>query len=310
MECHPPGVSVLVQELINLREAALGLILGRDDRDVLNRSSQAIAGAPKQPLAGHELAASLKRAVNAFKATAIDDAGLTVDYRRLGASPAYDEYWQRLTPQLQAFDPTTLATRDQRLAFWINLYNALVIDAVIAYGVRTSVTTQWAGLAFFRQAAYLVGGRRCSLEAIEHGILRANRGSPFLPGPQFAPDDPRLAWIVEPFEPRIHFALNCASRSCPPIGVYSAEQIETQLQLATRSFVDADVEVDLQRGELHLSRIFSWYSDDFGGPAGIVELLRGTLPDDQRRAWLREARSARLVYRNYDWRLNSVRGQA
>jgi hypothetical protein len=295
-----------MQELINLRQPALGLVLGRRARDVLNLPPDGAPAADQPALDGPTLAAALQAAVNGFKAAAMDTAGLTVDYRRLHDSPAYADYWATLTPQLQAYDPARLATRGERLAFWINLYNALVIDAVIAYEVRESVASQWAGLAFFRTAAYAVDGIRCSLEDIEHGILRANRGNPFLPGPQFAPDDPRLAWAVDPPDPRIHFALNCASRSCPPIGVYSAEQVEAQLELATRSFVDADVTIDPERGMIHLSSIFSWYRDDFGGPPGIVALLRRSLPDDARRAWLAQAHSGQLVYRDYDWRLNSV----
>lgn len=295
-----------MRELINLREAAIGLALGRRTRDVLNLPPDGALAVNQTALDGPSLAAALKAAVNGFKAAAMDEAGLTVDYRRLRDDPAYADYWATLTPQLQAYDPAGLATLGERLAFWINLYNALVIDAVIAYDVRESVASQWAGLAFFRTAAYAVGGYRCSLEDIEHGILRANRGNPFLPGPQFAPGDPRLAWAVEPPDPRIHFALNCASRSCPPIGVYSAERIDDQLELATRSFVDADVAIDPERGEVQLSRIFSWYGDDFGGPAGIVGLLRRTLPADERRAWLTQARRGQLVYRDYDWCLNSV----
>jgi hypothetical protein len=295
-----------MQELINLREAALGLVLGRHTRDVLNLPPDDGA-APGQPARdGQALASAIKAAVNGFKAAAMDEAGLTVDYRRLRDDPAYADYWATLTPQLQGYDPARLATRGERLAFWINLYNALVIDAVINYEVRDSVASQWGGLAFFRTAAYTVGGYRCSLEDIEHGILRANRGNPFLPGPQFAAGDSRLAWAVDPPDPRIHFALNCASRSCPLIGVYSAERIDDQLELATRSFVDADVAIDPERGEIQLSRIFSWYGDDFGGPAGVVALLRRTLPDDERRAWLAQAQRGRLAYRDYDWRLNSA----
>jgi hypothetical protein len=295
-----------MRELINLREAAIGLALGRQTRDVLNLSPNGAPATNQPALDGPALAAALKAAVNGFKATAMDDAGLTVDYGQLRETSAYADYWATLTPQLQAYNPAGLVTRDERLAFWINLYNALVIDAVIAYEVRTSVASQWAGLGFFRTAAYAVGGRRCALEDIEHGILRANRGNPFLPGPQFAPGDPRLAWVVDQPDPRIHFALNCASRSCPPIGVYSAERIDDQLELATRSFVDADVAIDPERGEVRLSRIFSWYGDDFGGPAGIVALLRRTLPADERRAWLSQTGRGRLVYRDYDWRLNGV----
>lgn len=297
-----------MQELINLREAVLGLVLGRSMREALNLHADAGAS-PAQPMSdGQALSAALKAAVNQFKAAAMDAEGRTVNYAQLRTSPAYAAYQTTLTPQLQTYDPARLVSRSERLAFWINLYNALVIDAVITYAVRTSVTSQWAGLGFFRRAAYVVGGQRCALEDIEHGILRANRGNPFLPGPQFAAGDPRLAWVVEPFDPRIHFALNCASRSCPPIGIYSAEQIEEQLDLATRSFVDGDVVVTPERSHVQVSQIFRWYRDDFDGPAGIVALLRRTLPDDDRRAWLMQANRGQLVYRDYDWALNSVVG--
>jgi len=294
-----------MQELIDLREAALGLVLGNRTREVLNlQPDLPTVPAPPQ-FDGQALAAALKAAVNTFKAAAMDAEGRTVNYGELRTSSAYRDYQTQLTPQLQRYDPAQLATRNERLAFWINLYNALVLDAVIAYAVRESVASQWAGLGFFRCAAYLVGGKRCSLEDIEHGILRANRGSNFLPGPQFGAADPRMAWVIEPLDPRVHFALNCASRSCPPIGIYSAEQIERQLDLATRSFVDAEVAIDPEGGQIQLSQIFRWYRDDFGGPAGIVELLRRSLPDDARRSWLRQANRAQLVYRDYDWSLNT-----
>ena len=102
----------------------------------------------------------------------------------------------------------------------------------------------------------------------------------------------------------MHFALNCASLSCPPIGVYRAEQIDQQLDLALRAFVAADVAIDPARAEIHLSRIFDWYREDFGGTDGIIQLLQQALPDDERRAWLLQARQARLIYRPYNWRLN------
>ncbi len=288
-----------MSQLIRLRETLLGTLLGTSTQAALN------AGIPTTTAVdGLALATALKQAVNQFKALAMDASGARVDYSRLRAAPAYLAYRSELAPQLQGFDPTTLPDRAARLAFWINLYNALVIDAVIAFGVRGSVAAEWGGISFFRKAAYLIGGQRCSLDDIEHGILRANRGHPFIPGPQFAASDPRLSWIIDPPDPRIHFALNCASRSCPPIAVYSADQIDRQLELAARSFVAADVTVDPERAEVHLSRIFDWYREDFGGVNGIIRFLRQTLPDDERRAWLLQAQRGRLVYRPYDWALN------
>jgi len=74
----------------------------------------------------------------------------------------------------------------------LKTHNTLVIDAVIQFGVKYSVTEGRLGvLAFFERAAYQIGGHRFSLTDIEHGILRTNRGFPYLPGSHFASDDPR-----------------------------------------------------------------------------------------------------------------------
>jgi len=288
--------------LVAGREALLNRLLGVRSDQVLN---PAAADFPLRH--GVEVAAEIRRAVNAFKATAMDADSRRVDYARLRQSEAYAAYRAECSPQLRTLDLSALTTRQEQLAFWINLYNALVIDAVIAFGVQHSVTEGRAGvLAFFRRAAYNVGGHRFSGEDIEHGILRGNRGHPYLPGPQFGPADPRAAWVVSPPDVRIHFALNCASRSCPPIGVYQAQQIEAQLDLAARNFVAADVTVNPDRGEVHLSHIFRWYTGDFGGRSGVITFLLHHLPDDERRQWLvAHSDSARLVYRPYDWTLNA-----
>jgi hypothetical protein len=86
---------------------------------------------------------------------------------------------------------------------------------------------------------------------------------------------------VTPLDPRIHFALNCASRSCPPIGVYDAERIDAQLDLAAASFVANDVEIDSRAGVVRLSAIFRWYAGDFGGRAGVIAFLKERLPEGE-----------------------------
>lgn len=288
-----------MNELISVREAALRLFLGARAGDILNEAPYNGAALP-----GPELAGALKQAVNAFQSTAFLEDGQRVDYSQLRQSQAYADYRSRLTPQLRRLDLATLSDRREQLAFWINLYNALVIDAVLAYEVQRSVTERMAGLAFFGAAAYNIGGQRYSLQDIEHGILRNNRGTPFIPGATFKSNDPRLAYVVKPPDRRIHFALNCASRSCPPIAVYTADSIDEQLTLATRSFVNADIIVDEARNEVQLSRIFSWYADDFGGPAGVVDFITRYLPDDARKAWLQAHPQPVLAHKTYDWGLN------
>lgn len=294
----------MVWVLVNAREALFSRILGFASDAVLN---DAPAVGPSLP--GPELAAALKRAANALKAAGIDEAGRQVDYARLQVSAAYAALRRDLTPQLRSLDLSALATREQRLAFWINLYNVLILDAAITLGVSRSVTEGRLGVvSFFRRAAYDIGGQRFSANDVEHGILRANRPHWAIPGPQLSPSDPRLAWRVTPLDPRIHFALNCASRSCPPIGVYDAGRIDAQLDLAAASFIANDVAVDPRAGVVRLSAIFKWYAGDFGGRAGVLAFLKERLPDGEGRDWLRrQGPHVKLIYHPYDWGLNSVR---
>ena len=160
-------------------------------------------------------------------------------------------------------------------------------------------------IRFFRRAAYDIGGLRFSLEDIEHGILRANRGQVGLPGPHYAGNDPRSAVTITDLDPRLHFALNCASASCPPVGVYTAENLDEQLDMATRNFIDHEVKLDDKRDKLLISSLFKWYAKDFGGREGTIKLLLDYLPKDERYDWLSNiGGKPRIGYLRYDWSLN------
>jgi hypothetical protein len=159
------------------------------------------------------LAADLYRLAKAMQAEAYDAASGRLDYAGLAGSTVYGDY-RRCAAALIDFDPAALATDSERLAFWINLYNALIVDAVITLGVKQSVQ---AVKGFFWRAAYTIGGQRFSAHDIEHGILRANAAHPAIPGPHFASGDPRRRHSLVQLDPRVHFALVCGARSCPPI---------------------------------------------------------------------------------------------
>ena len=287
--------------LVDLRERLIAAALGVGP-ETLNSPAQA-------PAATRALSPDreLVRAMRRLKAEGMDESGEQVDYARLRSSAAYADFHSDLASRLVNFYPAALASREARLAFWINLYNALVLDAAIAFGVRRSVTEGRLGvLAFFRRAAYTVGGRRMSANDIEHGILRRNRPHWSLPGPAFGPSDARLTWAPPVFDPRVHFALNCASRSCPAIGVYDASAMDEQLELAARHFIASEVAIDPARGQVRASKIFSWYQADFGGRAGLISLWLRYLPESDGRRWLAaHAANARITFAPYDWSLNA-----
>jgi hypothetical protein len=288
----------LSDPLVRLRDGVLARVLGSGE--CASTTVPAIA----DDADATSLAAELKMAMSRLKAQAISEDGFRVNYAALRESDAYVEYRRHFLPRLAGLEPSATGSREERIAFWINLYNALIIDAVISFGVQRSVTEGRLGLlTFFRRAAYNIGGHCISCDDIEHGILRANRGNLFMPGPQFAGDDSRLAWVIEPIDPRIHFALNCASRSCPPINVYDAANLDAQLALAARSFINQTT--ILQGDRLMLSPILRWYAGDFGGREGVLTFVRNHLPDDPRRAWLQQqGASAKIAYTRYDWQLN------
>lgn len=250
-----------------------------------------------------DIAAHLKRAINALKSQAYDEKTGQFDYARVRACDGYREL-RECTAQLSGFDLSRLTQREERLAFWINIYNALIIDAVICFNVRESVTKD---LGFFRRAASCVGGMRFSADDIEHGILRGNRHHPLLFFSQFARGDPRLAFSIQPVDPRIHAALNCASRSCPPIVVYDAEHLDAQLDQAMCAFVNSTTDVDTARGVVTVSPIFRWYAADFDGRAGVIDRVARELSDAPAREWLSANRAhVRLAYSRYDWSLNDA----
>lgn len=216
-----------------------------------------------------------------------------------------------LVSRLHHFDPSALSDAGRQRAFWINLYNLLILHGVIALKVRNSVLEK---RAFFSRIAYRVNGLRFSANDIEHGVLRGNAGHPYIPGKAFTRRDARQRYVLPP-DPRIHFALNCASHSCPPIAAYRGEELDQQLNLAARAFINGGgVDVDLAVRRLTVSAIFNWYRHDFvvaawppGSRSSIILFIAGYVADDHTRQQLQEAPGQfRVRYQPYDWRLNRL----
>ena len=285
------------------REQLLNRVLGVDLSYALNSDKLTT----KSVSEGHALAAEIKGAINQFKTVAMDEDGALVDYQQLSHHPTYQSY-RNLVSRLPNFDYTTLRTDTEQQSFWINIYNTLVIDAVIQFGVKQSVIETRLGiLSFFQKAAYIINGQRFSLTDIEHGVLRGNRGIPYFPGPHFSSQDLRSSAVIRPVEPRIHFALNCASNSCPPIGVYTLEGLESQLEIAARNFIQGDLAIDKDQHRIFISNIFRWYQVDFDGKQGIIDFLLNHIIDPGNQQWLEQNRTtARLNFHPYDWGLNRL----
>jgi hypothetical protein len=260
-------------------------------------------GEPTGEVDSREMAARLKSGMTTLKGAFIEPGRGRVAYERMQQSDIYQNFL-KLSTNLKNMDLAVIAGREEKIAFWINLYNVIVIHGVIALGVRDSVKEVW---NFFRQVRYQIGEYFFSPDDIEHGILRGNLRPPYAFFRVFHQGDPRLRYRVEPLDPRLHFTLVCGSSSCPFIDVYTAENLEEELNIAAAAFLNGGgVIIDRERHLVSLSRIFKWYGRDFG--FSQVERLRFIAPyltrDEDRRFIDENAETLKVVYQNYDWRLN------
>ena len=139
-----------LDSFIPLRERLLDILSGSDRTQAINQ----VAIPDGDPI-DRDPAAELRDLMHELLSRGLADHGESVDYAALRASNLYDNF-RPCTAKLRDFDPSALPDRNARLAFWINLYNTLVLDGVITLGVQRSVRERRAGIAFFRQAAYIV----------------------------------------------------------------------------------------------------------------------------------------------------------
>jgi GH15 family glucan-1,4-alpha-glucosidase len=252
-----------------------------------------------------EMATRLKNTMNVLRGAFFDSERGRVAYERMKGSSAYREYLE-LSYALRGMDLMELSSWEEKVSFWINLYNVLVIHGVVELGIRDSVKESG---GFFRRIRYRIGGEEFSPDDIEHGILRMNSRPPWSLMRPFKSGDTRIGHIPDRFEPRVHFALVCASSSCPPIGVYTAEGLEEELTVAAKTFLNSGgMVLDRKRRSLSLSRIFRWYGRDLGKT--IEDRLRFAarfLYNEEDRAYVdKNASSLKISYQPYDWRLNRV----
>lgn len=213
-----------------------------------------------------------------------------VDYGAWSANAADRQALDAYVGDLAGQRPSTFA-RERAFVFWVNLYNAVTLQVVLEnYPVRSirDIRSEGTGLdprgliGPWRTRRVTVEGRRLSLDDIEHAILR----------PTFN-------------EPRVHYAVNCASIGCPNLlpRVWRAETLEADLEAAARAYVNHPRGVSFSaNGSLRVSSIYRWFRSDFGGSdAGVIaHLRRYAAPDLARRL----AVTSSIAGHDYDWSLN------
>ncbi len=180
----------------------------------------------------------------------------------------------------------SLSTDPLKKAFWINIYNAYFQllasrDAKKQSEIYTGKFITIAGVAL-------------SLDDIEHGIIRRYRAKwslGYLPKLSTRSVIRRLA--VSKLDYRIHFALNCGAKSCPPIFFYDPKIINKQLDIAAKSFLTSETTVDTIGKIITTSKILQWYKNDFGGKKGTLKIISKIFEQDFVRY--------ELKFAEYDW---------
>lgn len=190
--------------------------------------------------------------------------------------------------KLQGVKVAVLAENAQR-AFWINLYNALTIDVVLdRYPVATIRDISLGGGLFsvgpWKKELVGVEGRRLSLDAIEHEILRKQ-------------------WR----DPRVHYAVNCASISCPNLlgKAFTGATLEQMLTSGARAYVNHPRGARIVGGRLRLSSIFDWYRKDFGSSDADVIAHISAYAEPALKQELSRIKS--IAGYDYDWSLNEAK---
>lgn len=202
------------------------------------------------------------------------------DYKSVTPSDrrALDDYVE----SLQSVDVAAL-NRDEQMAYWINFYNALTVKVILDHYPVDSIrdiSLPGSRGGPWKAALVTVKGTELSLDDIEHGILRP-------------------IWK----DPRIHYAVNCASIGCPNLAdqPYEADRLEEMLDNAARGYVNHPRGVGFDGRRITLSSIYNWYNEDFGDRNGLMDHLLKYADSDTADAL--RGYDGRFRY-DYNWELN------
>lgn len=271
------------------------------------------------------LSKSLQRLMLQLKGSVMSDDGKKVNYHEMKNSELYQEY-KSLSPILSHYkidDINTSLTEQQRFSFFVNIYNAMIMNAYCDLGPPDN--TPVARTMFFSGASgvkYNICGLSFSPDDVEHGILRANTAHPSKQAlgetHYFADGDERSKLSMSVLDPRIHFILNCGAVSCPPIAILGDDP-EYALQVASFGYLDSEISVNLSNNDsectLFLPKLLLWYGNDFATDMKerlhkIFQLFKPAKREaieSQLRpfGWPNDIKFT-IAYNDYNWTPNSI----
>lgn len=229
--------------------------------------------------------------------------GKHVDYRSIHGSEEFARYL-RIVEELQRVEVQDML-REEKLAFFINLYNLMVIHAILVLGHPVGPLER---RKLFGDFKYVIGGATYSLSAIQNGILRGNQRPPYNLMKPFGAKDQRSKVALPYPEPLTHFALVWGTRSGPALRCYSPGNIDKELMDAARDFLrSGGVVVDMNAKVASATQILKWFNVDFGkNEVEVMKHASNYLDPANSEALLDLLANSQLkvIYQPYDWGLN------
>ena len=272
-------------------------------KNIENRKVLNLQGVGVSDLGAASIVKEFYRVILAIDKKYINSQQNIIRYSQFKHSHEYQQY-QTATAFLQQFDPTVLRTREQQLAFWLNIYNFMILDGVVEFNIRNSVQEE---KGFFTKTSYRLGEYLFSLDDIEHGILRNNHRRPYTLFRQFDSSDARQKFSMSQPDSRVHCCFCCAAKSSPQLKIYMPKHIDRQLdESVTRYLLTNGMRVDRNKKKLWLSRSFYWYRKDFeSGTNTLLDFIIEALKEQEIGQFIQDNRdSLTLRFMDYDWSLN------
>lgn len=209
------------------------------------------------------------------------------DTQKLGDIEPMLQNFRSLISRLEQIDPRKL-THEEKIAFWLNIHNALVMHAFLAYGIPQNNVKR---IFLLLKAAYNVGGHVVSADMIQNSILgcRMSRPGQWLrlllsSKGKFKTGDERQTYAIEHPEPLLHFALTSGNHSDPTVRVYTPKRVFEELEVAKEDYIRATFGVKKDQ-KIVLPKVVESFAKDSGlCPAGVLEMVQQSLPESLRKS--------------------------
>lgn len=201
-----------------------------------------------------------------------------VDYQAIRSDSRFTQYLELIADH----NPDNFSSREEKLAFWINAYNALAIKGIIDGRSPSSLFGRY---GYFLSAEYVAGNRSINLYDLERDIL------------------------VPLGDLRIHFAIVCASLSCPALRseAYTVSKLEQQLEASASRFINNPAKNSFDGDTIYVSKIFDWFEEDFSNHSGSVQKYLAQYVKDSSFMQKLEAEELKVDFLAFNWKLNGER---